>query len=673
MAAPSGTVWGSQVLSKDNGGRVGIYTSMSSTETTTTLNVEVWFWGKWTVSDKNNTLYYDNLASSGSATTSKGSVNIQTTDPNNAWSTTNQVKIASYSHSYTRSTSATTRFLYAKLINVDIVGSTMTVGTTVSIPKLSSYTISYNANGGSGAPSSQTKWYGIAITLSSTKPTRTGYTFQGWATSASGSVAYASGASYTANAKVTLYAVWKAHTYSVKYNANGGSGAPSNQTKTYGQALVLSRTVPTRTNYNFLGWSTSASSTTVTYAAGASYTNNAAITLYAVWELAYVKPIVYNLVIDRCDHTGVKSDEGLFGSIRFVWECTYSVTSIVIGWASTSYGSGSTTVAATGKNGTVDVVIGDGAFDPEASYTVTVTVTDSGGSSHFSTTLPGCIYSIDVKAGGKGIAFGKPAELNNSNSLGGLGVVDFAFDAKFNEPVYGNVLGLNKLPRIPANSDFNDYLTTGSWAVYMNTDAETIANMPCKVAGRLEVNSPTGTGVMSSGWSYIRQRFIPYSSSNATWERFLVRNDENVWEYNDWWQSSLTPKAAKRVYHEPKILWSGALYMQGSHTIKLSESVNDQPKGIVLIFSRYDTSASTAINNHMHSFFVPKTIVTTLPGVGHHFEMSYVNYSSLCDKYLNISPDEITGADENVASGTSSFTGIPYNNKAFVLRYVVGV
>ena len=45
------------------------------------------------------------------------------------------------------------------------------------------YTIKYNANGGSGAPSSQTKTYGTNLTLSSTKPTRGGYTFKGWALS----------------------------------------------------------------------------------------------------------------------------------------------------------------------------------------------------------------------------------------------------------------------------------------------------------------------------------------------------------------------------------------------------------------------------------------------------------------------------------------------------------
>ena len=72
-------------------------------------------------------------------------------------------------------------------------------------------------------------------------------------------------------------------TYTVSYNANGGSGAPANQTKTWGTNLTLSSVIPTRTGYAFKGWATSSGSTTVKYAAGATYTANAALSLYAVW------------------------------------------------------------------------------------------------------------------------------------------------------------------------------------------------------------------------------------------------------------------------------------------------------------------------------------------------------------------------------------------------------
>ena len=49
---------------------------------------------------------------------------------------------------------------------------------------------------------------------------------------------------------IPLYCVWQAKTYTISYNANGGSGAPASQTKTYGTTLTLSSTKPTRSGYD---------------------------------------------------------------------------------------------------------------------------------------------------------------------------------------------------------------------------------------------------------------------------------------------------------------------------------------------------------------------------------------------------------------------------------------
>ena len=165
--------------------------------------------------------------------------------------------------------------------------------------RINSYTISFDANGGSGAPEAVTKYYGDTLTLPSTTPTRSGYTFQGWGTSASStSASYQPGGSYTSNSAITLYAVWKSNaptTYTVSYNANGGSGAPSSQTKTKDVTLTLSSTRPTRSGYTFKGWSTSSTATSATYQPGGSYTSNAAVTLYAVWQKnATTYSVTYN-------------------------------------------------------------------------------------------------------------------------------------------------------------------------------------------------------------------------------------------------------------------------------------------------------------------------------------------------------------------------------------------
>ena len=169
------------------------------------------------------------------------------------------------------------------------------------------YTLAYNANGGSGAPSNQTgsntgtsPYY--TFTVSSTVPTRTGYTFLGWSTSSSAtSASYTGGGSITVTSSgtTTLYAVWKVNTYTVSYNANGGSGAPSAQTKTYNVSLTLSATVPTRSGYIFQGWATS-STGAVAYQPSGSYTANAAVTLYAIWKAA-------NSTLSSVDNTNIGS------------------------------------------------------------------------------------------------------------------------------------------------------------------------------------------------------------------------------------------------------------------------------------------------------------------------------------------------------------------------------
>ena len=159
-----------------------------------------------------------------------------------------------------------------------------TYASTIAIGAKYSYTVSYNNNGGSGAPGAQTKWYNENLTLSATKPTKTGHSFVRWNTNtANTGAAYAAGGVYGGNAAMTLYAIWKADTYAVAFNANGGSSPPANQTKTYGTNLTLTTAKPTRSGYTFVKWNTKADGTGTSYNSGASYTANAAVTLYAIW------------------------------------------------------------------------------------------------------------------------------------------------------------------------------------------------------------------------------------------------------------------------------------------------------------------------------------------------------------------------------------------------------
>ena len=133
-----------------------------------------------------------------------------------------------------------------------------------------------------------------------TVPAKTGYTFLGYYESvtdndspsvsgtnqridASGKILFGN-TTYTGD--VTLVAAWKPNTYTVVYNANGGTGSMSNSTHTYGVSSALTTSKFTRSGYAFIGWSTSSSATTPQYANGASVKHLASggnVTLYAVW------------------------------------------------------------------------------------------------------------------------------------------------------------------------------------------------------------------------------------------------------------------------------------------------------------------------------------------------------------------------------------------------------
>lgn len=160
--------------------------------------------------------------------------------------------------------------------------------------------LSYNANGGSGAPATQnitgsatsTGW-SYSTTLRTGRSTRTYYNFLGWATSSSASSAqYQPGGTFTrvyaqqGSYAITLYAVWEHQNVTLSFNANGGTGAPNPIVHWGGYSVKIPNTVPTRTGYTFLGWSLSSTATTATYQPGQDAAIYGNATLYAVWQVA---------------------------------------------------------------------------------------------------------------------------------------------------------------------------------------------------------------------------------------------------------------------------------------------------------------------------------------------------------------------------------------------------
>ena len=131
------------------------------------------------------------------------------------------------------------------------------------------------------------KWTGTSLTLP--KPTRTGYTFEGWYTEASGGTLVGKGsASYTPSSTLTLYARWSANTYSITLNNQGATSAGTTAIyETYGSKFSLTRggsamstsanaiTKPTRSytvTYHYNGNGQSNTTATSTYTFGGYYT-----------------------------------------------------------------------------------------------------------------------------------------------------------------------------------------------------------------------------------------------------------------------------------------------------------------------------------------------------------------------------------------------------------------
>ena len=171
------------------------------------------------------------------------------------------------------------------------------------------HTVHYNSNIPTNAPTGtttvsnmpndQTKTFDEKLMISSNKPTRKGYNFAGWSTSANGNVVYQPGAEYKNDQNggtVTLYAKWTAWKHTVTYDKNVPANSkktdvknmPGNQTKIYDQNLTLQSNVPTRIGYTFVKWTTNKDGTGTAYQPGSQYSYNrdsdgGTVTLYAVW------------------------------------------------------------------------------------------------------------------------------------------------------------------------------------------------------------------------------------------------------------------------------------------------------------------------------------------------------------------------------------------------------
>lgn len=132
-------------------------------------------------------------------------------------------------------------------------------GDTSKISVITLYAIRYQLNGGTGNINPDYRASNTATTITTKKPTRSGYTFNGWNTSSDGKgTAYASGSTYTRNTQLedNLYAMWTANKYTINFDANGGNCDVKSKQVTF-DSPIGEMPSPTLVKKNFEGWFTS--------------------------------------------------------------------------------------------------------------------------------------------------------------------------------------------------------------------------------------------------------------------------------------------------------------------------------------------------------------------------------------------------------------------------------
>ena len=223
------------------------------------------------------------------------------------------------------------------------VGNWDNASLVVTIPAVKKYTITYHSNGSTSAPSPQTKYHGTNVTLSNDVPeTPIGYHFSKWNTESDGSgTDYNSGATYTENKDVVLYAQWVPNTYNIYYYNNDIENgqtetAPIIETIAYDQEWSMHVGLAPRIEYNFLKWNTKRDGTGTSYNASTpmgAYKKTSDSVYYAIWTLKkysinyYANPStdssIKNIPEKQTKTHGINIDLSNFTPTRKGYDFTY--------------------------------------------------------------------------------------------------------------------------------------------------------------------------------------------------------------------------------------------------------------------------------------------------------------------------------------------------------------
>lgn len=208
-------------------------------------------------------------------------------------------------------------------------------------------------------------------------------------------------------------------THVITFDANGGTvdgGGTKAVTKYYGTRYYIGGFSMARDGYDFDSWASGRDGSGTKYHTGDEIPGDNTLTLYAQWNRRYIPPAIGRLTATRSDSAGTALDSGTYAKVSCEWSVdttlssSNAVSSVTVSArkrGDTAWGSEVALTAGGTTSGTATGVVG--TFDIGYAYDLRVTVTDPGGAATQTTIITPTFFTMDVLAGGKGIAFGKAA------------------------------------------------------------------------------------------------------------------------------------------------------------------------------------------------------------------------------------------------------------------------
>lgn len=348
--------------------------------------------------------------------------------------------------------------------------------------------------------------------------------------------------------------------------------------------------------------------------------------------LDYSAPNISKFTVGRCDEDGNAYEQGDRVKVTFA----YSIVSL------------------NGKNNSVcelkykkssetnytvptdfDPSVGEYIFPAitDSSYDVVITVTDDLSINSRMTSVSTAYVIMHWNASGRGVGIGKISEYDD--------LLDVGFQTRF----FGGLLH----PVLKPETDLNDVRTPNTY-VGANISSNRYVNCPLTSGTfTLEVVGMGEDGQVKQSLTYC------HKTESRVWERIYYSQSWGEWVcVSDF---------------EGRLLWDGAYYMSASQTATLSETVDKQRLGIVLVFSLYDKDTKTGKNQELFEFFISKYTIKKHSEKGRNFNLCGMFGNGV--KYLYLHNDKIVGHDKNSDSVTVG--GITYDNTRYVLRHVIGI